>query len=72
MYECHVYGGLCAPGELRNGAVIDRLQDEHECQVPSKARLKRERQAYDEAEREGFGNGKHYSGNHTGAGEDIL
>lgn len=37
---------------VENSMVVDWWWDEQEYRVPSKARLKRERQAYEEAERE--------------------
>lgn len=37
---------------VENSMVIDWWWDELEYRIPSKARLKRERQAYEEAERE--------------------
>ncbi len=38
--------------QIENSMVVDWWWDEHEYRVLSKARLKRERQAYEEAERE--------------------
>ena len=38
--------------QIENPMVLDWWWDEEEYHVPSKARLKRERQAYEEAERE--------------------
>lgn len=38
--------------EIENRMVVDSEWDEEEYGVPSKARLKRMRQAYDDAERE--------------------
>jgi len=58
--------------EIENILVTDWWWDEQEYRMPNRARMKRERQAYQEAEREEVGNGKHYGGNYAGAGEDIL
>lgn len=58
--------------QTEGSMATDRWWDEQECRVPSRARMKRERQAWEEAEREETGNGKHYGGNYAGAGEDIL
>lgn len=38
--------------QVENSMVVDWWWDEHEYQVPSMARIKRERQAYEEAEME--------------------
>ncbi len=58
--------------QTENVMVTDYWWDEQEYRVPSRARMKRERQAYEEAEREGFGNEGNYNGDHTGTGQDIL
>lgn len=58
--------------EAENPMVVDWWWDEQEYRVPSKARMKRERQAYEEAEREGFENEGSCNRNHTGTGQDIL
>ena len=57
--------------EVGNPMVTD-WWDEHEYRVPIKARMKRERQAYEEVEREGFGNEGSCNRNHPGTGQDIL
>ena len=41
---------MMAQIEVENSMVVDWWWDEHEYRVPSRARLKRERQAYEEAE----------------------
>ncbi len=38
--------------EIENAMVVDWWWDEEEYHVPSKSRMKRERQAYEEVERE--------------------
>lgn len=58
--------------ETENPTVIDWWWDEQECRVPSKARMKRERQAWEEAESEELRNGQYYGGNYAGAGKDNL
>ncbi|WP_297642795.1 hypothetical protein [uncultured Bacteroides sp.] len=63
---------MMAQIEVENPTVVDWWWDEHECRVPSKARMKRERQAYEEAEREDIGSGRSDSSNHTGECKDIL
>lgn len=37
---------------IENAMVVDNWWDEQEYRIPSRARMKRERQAYEEAERE--------------------
>lgn len=44
---------MMAQTEVENPMVTDWWWDEQEYRVPSKARMKRERRAYEEAEREG-------------------
>lgn len=58
--------------QTEGSMATDRWWDEQECRVPSRARMKRERKAYEEAEREGFGNEGSCNRNHTGTGQDIL
>lgn len=43
---------MIAQIEVENPIVTDWWWDEHEYRVPSRARMKRERQAYEEEERE--------------------
>ena len=43
-----------------------------EYRVPDRRRMKRQRQAYEEAEREGRVYGGSKDSHHTGAGQDIL
>ncbi len=57
--------------EVENPMVVDWWWDEQEYRVPSRARLERERQAYEEAEREGRVYGGSKDSHHTGAGQDI-
>lgn len=52
--------------QVENVMAIDRWWDEEEYRVPSRARMKRERQAYEEAER-GLENEGSDSSNHPGA-----
>lgn len=58
--------------QIENSTATAWRWDEHECRVPDRTRIKRERQAYEEAEREGFGNEGSCNRNHTGTGQDIL
>ena len=44
--------------QIENKMVVDWVWDELEYGVPSKARMKRQRQAYEEAEREDGEDGK--------------
>ena len=46
--------------------------DETEYRSPGRAGLKRKRQAWEEAEREGSGYGKYYSSDNTGECQDIM
>lgn len=59
-------------GQAENIMATDCWWDGQEYRVPSKARMKRERQAYEEAEREGLRNGQYYGGNYAGEGKDNL
>lgn len=43
---------MMAQIEVENSMVVDWWWDEQECRLPSRARMKREKQAYEEAERE--------------------
>lgn len=43
---------MMAQIEVENHMVVDWWWDDQECRAPSRARLKREKQAYEEAERE--------------------
>lgn len=58
--------------KVDNIMVTDWWWDEQEYRVPSKARLKREMQAYEDAEREGFGNGNCNSGDYAGERKNFL
>ena len=60
------------PDQIENSMTVDWWWDEQEYRVPSRARMKRERQAYEEAERDGFGSGKYNSCNYAGECEDIM
>lgn len=44
--------------QIKNRMVVDWVWDEIEYGIPNKRRIKRERQAYEEAEREDRENGK--------------
>lgn len=57
---------------IENSIANDHWLDEIEYHQPSRARLKRERQAYEEAEREVVGSGKCNSSYYTGERENIL
>lgn len=43
---------MMAQSEVDNILIVDWCWDEQEYRLPSRARMKRERQAYEEAERE--------------------
>lgn len=58
--------------ETTENAMTVDWWDEQEYRVPSRARMKRERQAYEEAEREDRKNERSNSGNHAGACKDIM
>ena len=58
--------------QIENSIANDHWLDEIEYHYPGRARLKRERQAYEEAEREGFGSGKCNGSHYTGERENIL
>ena len=56
------------------GMFIDSLEEEDitEYRVPDKRRMKREMQAYEEAEREDKEHERNNSGNYAGGRENIL
>ncbi len=58
--------------QAENPRVIDWWWDEQEYRAPSRTRLKRERQAYEEAEREDRDDGRSYGSDYTGNSQDIL
>ena len=58
--------------DIENSMVVDSEWDEIEYGIPSRARIKRERKAYEEAEREEYGDERGYSGYYTGKSEGIL
>jgi len=49
---CLIYGELEKMEQIENRMVVDWVWDEIEYGIPNRHRLKRERQAYEEAERE--------------------
>lgn len=59
---------ICA---IENQVVVDAAWDRNEFMLPDRERLKRERQAYEEAERENR-NEQYSSSNYAGECEDYL
>ena len=68
---CEDYKEVDKICQIENQMVVDEAWDWNESMLPERARLKRERQAYEEAERENR-NEWYSSSNYAGECEDYL
>ncbi len=68
--ECQV--NILEMDMIESGLVMDWPWDDMESLAPDRARLKRERQAYEEAERGGRKIERNNGGNYAGTSQDIL